>query len=680
MPFDQSDKVAAHSPDISVVVVVYNAPREAGRTLHTLSAAYQRHIDPASYEVIVVDNGSTPPFDPEIVAGFGPNFRLIRLENASPSPAPALNRGIAEARGEVIGVMIDGARLVTPGLLHFARHAAQLYDKAVVATLGWYLGPDLQWRGIEGGYNREREDALLASIDWPADGYRLFEIGTLDESSVDGWFQPVAESNALFLRREFWEALGGVDERFDSPGGGLVNLDTFNRAIEAEGAQLVMLLGEATFHQLHGGTNTNSTLAQQHENWTGWSLQYQGIRGRGYRMARARTAPTYVGTLPRPTLLRFTRSVIQPVQRLDPTSGFTVPLEPPLGFNFDNRLWSLHSPPLPGDPNVANLVGLIREEFIAGRYAAAAAVARLVRGRFPDEPEPQRFLFLLGAYSPELSDESYHLALAKACEMTGEKETATSHYREALALNPNLVEAHIGLASLRMPGDFYHVWLDRLYSALAPENVVEIGVHEGQSLSRICPPTVAIGVDPCPRINRPLKTETHIYAETSDDFFSKDRLATALAGRPLGVGFIDGLHLYEQALKDFIHLEAYCGPRSVILIHDTVPLDEPTQNRTCHTQFHTGDVWKMVLCLKHYRPDLDIFTIATPWTGLTVVSGFNPEREGRSRDFAQSYDDAVRLFINKSFAEIESSLEPELNMVANDWAVVESRLKERGVL
>src|SRR5439155_6823718 len=226
-------------PAVSVVVVVYNMAREAPRTLHSLSASYQRHIDPDDYEVIVVDNGSNPPFDPKIIDDLSGNFRLIRIDHASPSPAQAVNRGIAQARGEVIGVMIDGARMVTPGLLHFARHGAGLYDRAVVASIGWFLGFDDQRLALESGHNEEREDALRKSIDWPADGYRLFEIGTLAGSSPNGWLLPIAESNALFLRRELWERLEGFDERFDLPGGGLVNLDTYRRALELPNAELV---------------------------------------------------------------------------------------------------------------------------------------------------------------------------------------------------------------------------------------------------------------------------------------------------------------------------------------------------------------------------------------------------------------------------------------------------------
>ena len=655
--------------DVSLVVVVYNMAREAPRTLHSLSAAYQRHIDPDDYEVIVVDNGSNSPLDPKVIEGLPGNFRLIRIDNAAPSPAQAVNRGLAEARGEVIGVMIDGARIATPGLLHFGRHGSRLYDRAVVATLGWHLGYDLQRLAIRGGYDQSREDGLLASIAWPQDGYRLFEIATMAESSVDGWVAPLGESNALFMRRELWGELGGLEERFDAPGGGYVNLDTYRRACELPGVELVVLLGEGTFHQVHGGISTNAPIETSPGNQARWNEQYAAIRGRPFALARLESPPTYIGNLPRAALLRFVRAAIDPVQWYGPQ-------ERPLGNQFDRELWSLAPAAQPADPTIAALVDLAQKEFRAHRYESAVAVSRLVRERAPDEPEPQRLLSLVGLRPPASPGADSYLALGEAYGLLGEGNFAEANYRAALSLNGDLAQAHIGLSKLRMPGDSYLSWIERLYSLLSPRSVLEIGVFEGESLARVRPPTVAIGIDPEPRVLQPLRAETHIFPETSDAFFARRGPDALLGGHPLGIGFIDGLHLYEQALRDFINLERYCGARSLILIHDTVPLDEATQSRTRDTQFHTGDVWKVVLTLKHYRSDLDVFTIATPPTGITVVTGLDPT----SHVLTDSYEEAIARFIDAPFSDIENRLDDALNIVPNDWRTVETRLKARRVL
>ncbi len=266
-------------------------------------------------------------------------------------------------------------------------------------------------------------------------------------------------------------------------------------------------------------------------------------------------------------------------------------------------------------------------------------------------------------------------AAGEAHRLAGENELAASNYRKALTLNRDFVQAHIALANMRMPGDFYETWVERFYTLLAPRSVIEIGVFEGATLSRARPPTLAIGIDPEPAVLFPLKAETHVFPETSDVFFAHRRPDALLGGHPLGIGFIDGLHLYEQALKDFIHLEAYCGPHSVILLHDTVPLDEATQSRARDTQFHTGDVWKTVLCLKQYRQDLDIFTITTPWSGLTVVTGLDPT----SSILAECYGEAVNRFAEVPFSHIESRMDEALNIVPNDVETVKAHLKARGL-
>lgn len=428
-------RTESQTPDISVVVVVYNIPREARRTLLSLSATYQRNISCNDYEVIVVDNGSTPAVDAQMFADLAGNFRLIRIDPAPPSPAHAINRGLAEARGDIIGVMIDGARIVTPGLLHFARHGARIYSEAVVVTLGWHLGADMQRWATQAGYTKAREDDLLASIDWPKDGYRLFEIATIDKSSADGWWRPIIQSNALFLSRRTWNKLGGVDERFDNPGGGAVNPDTLCRALDLPESELVVLLGEATFHQIHNGISTNAESEVFFQRWKKWLRQYRDMRGHPLEAPRPRNPPTYLGVLPRPVLASFVASAINPIRALLRINAH----EPPLGHSFDRELWSLAPRVRPRDPVAAALVDLAHDEFRAGRFEACAAVARLVRRRAPEEPEPQRLLqrtgpWLPGEMPPRQQRPAFHLALGRAYHLLGDEAASSSHFDKAARL------------------------------------------------------------------------------------------------------------------------------------------------------------------------------------------------------------------------------------------------------
>jgi len=296
---------------LSVVVVVYDMAREAPRTLYSLSSAYQQGIVNADYEIIVVDNGSTRRLDLTQFARFGSNFQYHYLDHASPSPAAALNFGLRRAQGEVVGVMIDGARICTPGLLHYALAGTQMYNRAIVASVGFYLGKGFQRFAIMQGYDQDEEDRLLERIGWPQDGYRLFEVGSLDESSH--WADPIAESNALFMRKELWVELGGVDERFDMPGGGVVNLDTFVRCCELPDSELVILLGEGTFHQVHGGIATNTPPNLHEQNCKRWFAQYREIRGKEF------VCPTrprkYVGHLPAHCLTHLTNDFLLSTSR-----------------------------------------------------------------------------------------------------------------------------------------------------------------------------------------------------------------------------------------------------------------------------------------------------------------------------------------------------------------------------
>lgn len=278
------------NPLLSVVVIAYEMPRELPRTIRSLSPAMQGGIEADDYELIVVDNGSAEPVESWLGAEDSGVVRVLRLDSGSPSPAAAINAGLAVARAPLVGVMIDGARLASPGMLHHALLASHLHRRPVIATVAFHLGPDAQDRSVAAGYDQAAEDRLLASVDWTRDGYRLFDIASFSLSAPDGWFSPLAESNALFLPVELWDELGGYDERFESPGGGLVNLDTLARACALPEIEVVMLLGEGTFHQVHGGVATNSRVSR----WNEFHAEYRRLRGHDFQWPAPR--PLYLGT------------------------------------------------------------------------------------------------------------------------------------------------------------------------------------------------------------------------------------------------------------------------------------------------------------------------------------------------------------------------------------------------
>lgn len=273
------------SPELTVIVIFYNMRREARRTLFTLTPSYQRGVTADQYKVVAIDNGSSEPLDPEEVRSFGSNFHYIYESTNSPSPVKALNRAIKQAQTTYVMCIIDGARMLSPGILFYTFSALRAFRQPFVYSIGMYLGHQVQPEAMLQGYNQQEEDRLLESIHWRDNGYLLFKISCFAGTSK-GFFTKTAESNCFTIKRDLLLDMGGFDEGFTSPGGGLVNLDLFKRIVEQKDIPSVALIGEAVFHQFHGGVATNSP-RDENSPLSKFFQEYQKIRGEEYQ------APTY---------------------------------------------------------------------------------------------------------------------------------------------------------------------------------------------------------------------------------------------------------------------------------------------------------------------------------------------------------------------------------------------------
>lgn len=243
-------------PKLSIIVIAYNMPRQAMNTLYSLSSRYQRNVCEEDYEIVVIENASNNTLDRDQLALLGNNIHYTLREEASASPAAAINEGFRQARAPFIGLLIDGARMVTPRVVEYALAVSRASEHALVSVTGFNLGPDLHYH-VDSTYGEAQEKILLDQIRWQQNGYRLFDISNLGEANPRGLFQPFMENNCYFSSRANFAAIGFADERFQLPGGGSLNLHMFRSiGMLPQCTPYFVMAGEANFHQFHGGVTT----------------------------------------------------------------------------------------------------------------------------------------------------------------------------------------------------------------------------------------------------------------------------------------------------------------------------------------------------------------------------------------------------------------------------------------
>lgn len=192
-----------------------------------------------------------------------------------------------------------------------------------------------------------------------------------------------------------------------------------------------------------------------------------------------------------------------------------------------------------------------------------------------------------------------------------------------------------------------HEFLAKVHELVKPKTYLEIGVQHGTSLNLAHAAELAIGVDPNPLVSA--TGNQLIYFMESDAYFDSTlerflRLPTtkllssasppAVHGTsPLDLGFIDGLHHYEQALRDFLNMEKLTHRGSVIVIDDVLPRNHAEASRTMCPGDWTGDVWKLTHLLLRLRPELVVLEVNTQPTGTLLVYGFAEPYNGTDDDW-----------------------------------------------
>jgi hypothetical protein len=224
---------------------------------------------------------------------------------------------------------------------------------------------------------------------------------------------------------------------------------------------------------------------------------------------------------------------------------------------------------------------------------------------------------------------------------------------------------------------YYLDFLRRLHGLVQPEAYMEIGVRHGDSIALAeCP---AIGVDPEFTLQHRLPDSTTLFREASDEFFLRSKPLEALGGRPVDLAFIDGMHLAEFALRDFINVEKLSRWTGAIVFDDILPDRPVIAARDRRTRTWTGDVYKLLAILARHRPDLICVRVGTPPTGLLLVLGLDPD----SRTLRKRYDEIVAGIVTPDPQDVPADVlervdvvDPERVLEAPFWAKLrEARAK-----
>jgi len=139
---------------------------------------------------------------------------------------------------------------------------------------------------------------------------------------------------------------------------------------------------------------------------------------------------------------------------------------------------------------------------------------------------------------------------------------------------------------------------------------LEIGIDKGNCIRNVkC--LHKDGVDP--NLNVDEINGVTLHEMTSNNYFKCLDVA-----KKFDIIFIDGMHLCEYVLRDFLNAEQHLKQEGCIVMHDCNPPNEEAGSRLRKDAVWNGDVWKVLWILNKYRKDLDIKMFNTD-QGITLI-------------------------------------------------------------
>lgn len=193
-------------------------------------------------------------------------------------------------------------------------------------------------------------------------------------------------------------------------------------------------------------------------------------------------------------------------------------------------------------------------------------------------------------------------------------------------------------------------FIQAVHPRLKPQAYLEIGIDKGHTLAMSrCR---SVGVDPGYNLVSELDGDYALVRSSSDEYFGREDPLSLTGGRPFDFTFVDGLHLFEFALRDFAGAERLGTERTFHLIDDVLPRNVDEAARDRHTGAWAGDVFRIIPALREYRPDLFVLPITTTPTGMLVVFGADPA----STVLRDSYDEIMAKYRRPDPQDIDRDL------------------------